>query len=132
MSTDHYTSPSVAPLNPIPAIHEPFSHLIIDCVGPLPKTKSGHQYLLTMMCTATRYPEAIPLRTISAEKIADSLMEFFTRYGLPKSVQTDQGSNFCSSLFQKVLSRLNIRHQMSSAYHPQFQETISPGVKDDV
>ena len=29
-----------APLHPIPAFDEPFSHIIIDCVGPLPKTKS--------------------------------------------------------------------------------------------
>ena len=45
-----------APLQPIPAIKEPFSHIIVDCIGPLPKTKSGNQYLLTIMCASTRYP----------------------------------------------------------------------------
>ena len=30
-------------LKPIPAFDEPFSRIIIDCVGPLPKTKSGCQ-----------------------------------------------------------------------------------------
>ena len=39
-----------ASLQPIPAFDEPFSRIIIDCVGPLPKTKSGCQYLLTIMC----------------------------------------------------------------------------------
>ena len=34
----------------IHAFDEPFSRLIIDCVGPLTKTKSGCQYLLTIMC----------------------------------------------------------------------------------
>ena len=33
----------VAPLKPIPACREPFTEIIIDCVGPLPKTKSGNQ-----------------------------------------------------------------------------------------
>uniref|UniRef100_A0AAQ5X4U8 Gypsy retrotransposon integrase-like protein 1 n=1 Tax=Amphiprion ocellaris TaxID=80972 RepID=A0AAQ5X4U8_AMPOC len=47
-----------APLHPIPAIENPFEHLIIDCVGPLPKSKSGSQYLLTVMCLVTRYPAA--------------------------------------------------------------------------
>ncbi|XDV36854.1 hypothetical protein PO909_006570 [Leuciscus waleckii] len=51
-----------APLIPIPAIGEPFEHVMVDCVGPLPKTKSGNQFLLTIMCVATRFPEAIPLR----------------------------------------------------------------------
>ena len=30
-----------ARLQPIPAFDELFSRIIIDCVGPLPKTKSG-------------------------------------------------------------------------------------------
>ena len=36
-----------APLCPIPAVGNPFEHLIIDCVGPLPKSKSGSEHLLT-------------------------------------------------------------------------------------
>ena len=43
-----------AHLQPIPAFDEPFSRIIIDCVGPLPKTKSGHEYLLTIMCASKR------------------------------------------------------------------------------
>ena len=49
-----------APLHPIPAIGEPFDRVLIDCVGPLPRTKTGQQYLFTIMCTSTRFPEAIP------------------------------------------------------------------------
>jgi hypothetical protein len=36
-----------APLYPIPAFDQPFARLIIDCVGPLPRTRSGNNYLLT-------------------------------------------------------------------------------------
>ncbi|XP_066945203.1 uncharacterized protein [Macrobrachium rosenbergii] len=31
-----------APLHPIPAIGEPFAELVVDVVGPLPKTKTGY------------------------------------------------------------------------------------------
>ncbi len=58
-----------APLNPIPVIGEPFEKLLIDCIGPLPKSKHGHEYILTMMCTATHYPEAVPLRTLKAQAV---------------------------------------------------------------
>ena len=51
-----------APLKPIPAFEEPFSGVMIDCVGPLPKTKKGNQYLLTIMCVSTRSPEVKPLK----------------------------------------------------------------------
>ena len=88
-----------APLQPIPAFDEPFSRIIIDCVGPLPKTKSGCQYLLTIMCASTRFPEAIPLRNIKTKTIVKALVKFFTFVGLPRSVQSDQGSNFMSGIF---------------------------------
>lgn len=56
-----------SPLIPIPVVGEPFSHVLIDCVGPLLKTKRGHQYLLTVMDVATRYLEAFPLRNIGSK-----------------------------------------------------------------
>ena len=63
---------------PIPAFDEPFSKIIIDCVGPLLKTKSGNEYLLTIMCASTRFPEAIPLRNIETKNIVKALVKFFT------------------------------------------------------
>ena len=65
-----------AGLQPIPAFDEPFSRIIIDCVGPLPKTKSGNEYLLTIMCASTRFPEAIPLRNIKTKTIVKALVKF--------------------------------------------------------
>jgi len=44
----------IAPLKPIPAFSEPFSRVMIDCVVPLPKTKAGNQYLLTIMSTVRK------------------------------------------------------------------------------
>ena len=41
-----------APLYPIPVVEKPFEYLLFDCVGPLPKSKMGNQYLLTVMCKA--------------------------------------------------------------------------------
>uniref|UniRef100_A0A8P4KNJ7 Gypsy retrotransposon integrase-like protein 1 n=1 Tax=Dicentrarchus labrax TaxID=13489 RepID=A0A8P4KNJ7_DICLA len=113
-----------APLQPIPVIGEPFEHIILDCVGPLPKTKSGHQYILTLMCAATRYPEAIPLRTLKAKAIVKAFVNFFSTFSLPKSIQTDQGSNFMSKVIAQVIASLSIKHQKSSAYHPQSQGAL--------
>ena len=72
-----------APLQPIPAFEEPFSRIIIDCVGPLPRSRSGNQYLLTIMCASTRFPEAIPLRNIKTKSIVKALTKFFSLFGLP-------------------------------------------------
>ena len=100
---------SKAYLQPIPAFDEPFSRNIIDCVGPLPKTRSGFQYLLTSMCASTRFPKAIPLRNIKNKTIVKALVKFFTFVGLPRSVQSDQGSNLMSGIFQQVIHELGIK-----------------------
>ncbi|XP_030835976.1 uncharacterized protein LOC115921856 [Strongylocentrotus purpuratus] len=113
-----------APLKPIPAFDEPFSRIIVDCVGPLPKTKAGNEYLLTIMCAATRYTEAIPLRRITANNVTKALVKFFTTVGLPKTVQSDQGSNFMSRVFNQVLKELGVKHVVSSAYHPESQGAL--------
>ena len=113
-----------AHLQPIPAFDEPFSRIIIDCVGPLPKTKSGNEYLLTIMCASTRFPEAIPLRNIKTKNIVKALVKFFIFVGLPKSVQSDQGSNFMSGIFQQVMHELGITQYKSSPYHPESQGAL--------
>ena len=38
-----------APLKPIPTTGEPFDRILMDCVGPLPKTEIGNKYILTIM-----------------------------------------------------------------------------------
>ncbi|XP_042875418.1 uncharacterized protein LOC122255445 [Penaeus japonicus] len=113
-----------APLQPIPVVPEPFHRVIIDCVGPLEKTKKGHQYLLTIMDAATRYPEAIPLRSIMSKTIVPALLKFFTQFGLPEIVQSDQGSNFTSKMFKEVMSTLGIKQHLASSYHPQSQGAL--------
>lgn len=35
-----------APLHPIAVMSEPFDEVIVDCVGPLPKTRTGNQFML--------------------------------------------------------------------------------------
>ncbi|XP_068241889.1 uncharacterized protein [Palaemon carinicauda] len=116
--------PKVMPLQPIEVPGEPFERLVLDCVGPLPRSSKGNEYLLTIMCSATRFPEAIPLRTVSADKIIEALNKFFSLVGLPKEVQTDQGTNFTSKKFKSFLACQNIKHCLSSPYHPQSQGVV--------
>uniref|UniRef100_A0A3B3R2R2 Gypsy retrotransposon integrase-like protein 1 n=1 Tax=Paramormyrops kingsleyae TaxID=1676925 RepID=A0A3B3R2R2_9TELE len=113
-----------APLHPIAAIHEPFEYLLIDCVGPLPPSKAGAKYLLTVMCQATRYPAAYPLRTITSRSLVKAISQFVSTFGIPRFIQSDQGSNFMSKLFSQVLGHLHVQHNQSSAYHAQSQGAL--------
>ncbi|XP_076038001.1 uncharacterized protein LOC143023366 [Oratosquilla oratoria] len=117
-------TPRRVPMCQVPVIEEPFSKVVVDCVGPLPKTKSGKQYILTIMCLATRYAEAIPLSNIKAKTITKALMSYFSKMGMPREVQSDRGTNFLSGIFKGALENFDIKHVVASAYHPQSQGSL--------
>ena len=93
--------PVRAPLQPIPVIGEPFEKVVVDVVGPLPRTSGGNEYLLTLMCTATRYADAIPISSCKARKIVPKIVDLFSKFGMPRIIQSDRGSNFMSKFFSE-------------------------------
>ena len=108
-----------APLVPLPVMDEPFRRIAMDIVGPLPRSRSGKRYILVICDYATRYPEAIPLRSIDAETVAEELLTLFSRVGVPEEILTDQGSNFMSKLLGEVYRLLHVTPIRTSPYHPQ-------------
>ena len=57
---------------------------------------------------ATRYPEAVPVKAIDAEHIAEELVKIFARVGIPEEILTDQGSNFTSQLLAEIYQLLHV------------------------
>ena len=116
-----------------PLVDEPFASVAIDLVGPLPKGRQGVQYLLTYNCMATRWPEAVPLRTVTATEVAEALVSILCRTGIPQRILTDQGSVFTGRLMKDVCEVLGCEHITTSPYRPQgngvverFHGTLKP------
>jgi len=81
------------PLGKMPIIDTPFDKVAVYLVGPIfPPTERGNKYILTMMDYATRYPEAVPLKDVQAETLAEALVNMFTRVGVPKEILSYHGS----------------------------------------
>lgn len=78
----------------MPVIDLPFSRIVIDVIGPLPCSSAGHQYILVFVDYAMQYPNAVPLRTVMAPWIAEELVKWIARMGVPHEILTDQGRNF--------------------------------------
>ena len=108
-----------APLVPLPIMDEPFQRIAMDIVGPLPRSSSGKRYILVICDYATRYPEAVALRTIDANAVAEELLTFFSRVGVPEEILTDQGTNFMSQLLSEAYRLLKIKPIRTTPYHPQ-------------
>ncbi|XP_071485282.1 uncharacterized protein [Diadema antillarum] len=107
------------PLGSTPLIDEPFRRVAMDLVGPIePATSHGHRFILTVVDYATRYPEAIPLRRIDTQTIAEALMGIYSRVGIPREVLTDRGSQFTSEMMKEISRLLSIRQFTTTPYHP--------------
>ncbi|GFT50717.1 transposon Ty3-I Gag-Pol polyprotein [Trichonephila clavipes] len=67
-----------APITPIVRPELPFEIVNIDVIGPIqPPSGRGHKYVLCMMDQHTRWPEAVPLRSLTAKNACDSITNIF-------------------------------------------------------
>ena len=87
-------------------------------MGPLRSCK-GYQHVLVICDYATRYPEAIPLRCTDTHRVAEELIVFFSRMGIPREILSDQGSNFIFQLLKEIYRLLPIHPIRTTPYHPQ-------------
>ena len=67
---------------------------------------------------ATRYPEAVPLKDIQAETVAEALVNMFTRVGVLKEILSDQGSQFLSAVMKEMCRLLSLKQLVTTPYHP--------------
>ena len=108
------------PLGKMPIIDTPFDGVAVDIVGPIsPATERGNRYMLTMVYYASRYPEAVELKDIRAETVAEALLvNMFTRVGVPKEISSDQGSQFLSAVMKEMRRLLLLKQLVTTPYHP--------------
>ncbi|XP_077541014.1 uncharacterized protein LOC144153239 [Haemaphysalis longicornis] len=107
------------PLERVPLVDTPFRKVAIDIVGPLkPTTRRGNRYILTLVDYGTRFPEAVALPSIETERVAEALLQIFSRVGVPEEMLSDRGSNFTSELMTEVGRLLSLRLQTTTPYHP--------------
>ncbi|GBM90513.1 Gag-Pol polyprotein [Araneus ventricosus] len=70
-------------------------------------------------CTS-KWVELFPLKQATAKECAlIPLNEVFLRYGLPRRLISDNGSQFVSAIMQQLCYVLNINQSLIPVYHPQ-------------
>ena len=97
----------------------PMERIHIDFIGPLPKTSKGNEHILMVVDQFTKWVECLPLPSQTAESTACALVnEFFSRFGYPFEIFSDQGRNFESELFAKLCEMMQIHKTRTTPYRP--------------
>ncbi len=97
----------------------PMDRVATDILGPLPLTERGNRYVLVIVDCFSRYTEAYAIPDFTAKTTADVIVtQFFSRFGVPLELHSDQGRNYESQLFAETCKLLGIHKTRSSPYHP--------------
>ncbi|XP_054260393.1 protein NYNRIN-like [Macrosteles quadrilineatus] len=86
---------------------------------PVPWTPETEEAFQAFIDRYTRWPEVHPLKGITAEEVAEGLVScWFSRYGAPSRITTDQGCQFESSLFKSLGRTFGSERIRTCSYHP--------------
>lgn len=116
------THPTAAPLMLITShAHCPFEQITMDFITDLPISEGFDSILVMVDQGLSKGVILCPCnKTMTAAKTADLyLKEGFKCFGLPSIMILDHGPQFTSKVFQAITKGLDIKHKMSTAFHPQ-------------
>ena len=83
-------------------------------------TGSGYNQVLVMIDHFTKYAEAVPCITASAEETCDHLVDtWIARHGCPMTFQSDNGTVFVGEHTKELMRRSQVAQAHSTTYHPQ-------------
>nr|GEW48762.1 reverse transcriptase domain-containing protein [Tanacetum cinerariifolium] len=80
----------------------------------------------------SKWVEAKALPTNDARVVVKILKSLFSRFGTPKAIISDRGTHFWNDQFSRVMSKYEVTHRLSTAYHPQTSghvEVTNRGLK---
>lgn len=108
-------------------VSRPFEQISMDLVGPLVRSTKGNTHLFVAYDHFTKFPILIPIRKATAKKIVDIVEnQIFLVYGIPRSIVIDNGRQFISREFKKLLEQYEVATFYNANYHPQNNPTERP------
>ena len=98
----------------------PFVVWGIDIVGPMPEASKQRKFIIVAVDHFTKWIEAEAVSTITPERMIDFVQNhIITRFGIPKKIVSDNGTQFASKKFVEYCNRLKIENGFTSVAHPQ-------------
>ncbi|KAL6460922.1 hypothetical protein MHYP_G00308880 [Metynnis hypsauchen] len=75
-------------------VNEPWELVGMDLIGKLTVSSNGNQYICVLIDYFTKWVEAYPLASKSADVVTACIVQMIYRFGAPKRILTDQGREF--------------------------------------
>ena len=107
-----------APIQDHKEIEKLFEMISLD-LGSMPRSVNGNKGFLLIVDAFSKLMTATALPNAHADTLVDAIwLRWFSYFGLPKFIQSDQGSNVDGNKVRKICEDLAIKKLWSSSYHP--------------
>ena len=85
----------------------------------LEPSSDGRENVLVMTDVFTKFTVAVVTRNQRAETVAKALVsQWFTRYGVPQRLHSDNGRNFTSAIVARLSKLYGVQRSHTTPYHP--------------
>jgi len=108
-------------LQPLPIPDRPWTHIAMDLVIHLPRTKRQNNAIAVFVDRFSKAAHFVACQSsCSAQDLADLFFKNVVRlHGVPTSIVSDRDTRFCSQFWTSLFSRLGTRLDLSTAHHQQ-------------
>ncbi|GFT85779.1 uncharacterized protein K02A2.6 [Trichonephila clavipes] len=91
----------------------PWERIHVDFAGPI----FEHTFFL-IVDAHSKWLEVYPMKVTTTKKTIECLRNSFARFGLPRVLVSDNGSQFTSYEFQRFMHKNGVRHKTSAPFKP--------------
>ncbi|XP_033237657.1 uncharacterized protein [Drosophila pseudoobscura] len=97
-----------------------FQKLYVDFLGPYPRSRSGHIGIFIVLDHYSKYVFLKAVKKLTADVVVKYMQQdLFHAFGVPETIVSDNGTQFKSEAFQKLLREYKVSHTLTALYAPQ-------------
>ncbi|XP_047943032.1 uncharacterized protein K02A2.6-like [Salvia hispanica] len=106
------------PQTPI-IVYEIFDVWGMDFMGPFPSLYRN-MYILVVVDYVSKWIEAKATSSCESKEVSKlEKANIFNRYGVPRAIISDQGTQFCNRTIKALMRKYEVHHRLSTPCHPQ-------------
>ncbi len=104
-------------------VGEPMDTIAIDTLK-MGDDGTGNKYIFVSIDCATRWVELYAAPACNADQAAEALLDRFARFGLPKTIRSDNGVEYINESVDHLLNLLGVTRDWRPAYAPWTNGTV--------
>ncbi len=106
----------------------PWHHVQFDCKVKLPNSPEGFTTLLVFIDVFSGFVLLFPVKTPSAECIAEKLLQVCTTFGFPAILQSDNGTEFNNKVVEAMSELMKLDRRFIAPYNPRCDGKVERAI----